>query len=264
MLSDQPQYDVAVIGAGPAGISAAVRVRWVKRDLAIPCKVALIDPSPPGGLTKLGTTNMIGPGWIYSAKSLHPHLTKDIERFNIPQIRTRARSVTRSDDRFEVRLEDETTLSARTVILAMGMRQSANEQQFWKRGLAATSLGIEASVHKIIGWLRDPKNEHVVVVGSSKLSNLFPLVAAHRRTGTRLTFIIEPTLGHTCLIPASMVPGELIHGTISSLEGDDRLRRVTIDCDDRSNRVLEPVSLVAIDFLSYEGNLIDPGEDTRA
>src|SRR4051794_4159185 len=132
-------YDVIVVGAGPAGIAAAVRVRWVKRYLAVPCKVALVDPSSLGGLTVLGTTNMIGPGWIYSAKSLRPHLTKDIARFSIPHIRDRVLRVEDRRNHFRVEMAAGTSLSARAVILCPGMRLLSEEARFWKRGLTATS-----------------------------------------------------------------------------------------------------------------------------
>ena len=42
--------DVVVIGAGPAGLAAATRVRWVKGYHAVPSSVLVVVPGESGGL----------------------------------------------------------------------------------------------------------------------------------------------------------------------------------------------------------------------
>jgi hypothetical protein len=216
--------------------------------------VALIDPAPLGGLTGLGTTNMIGPGWIYSAASLRPHLTKDIERFRIPHLTQRAVHVAASGGRFAVRLGDGGVVSARTVILCPGMRLLSGEAPYWKRGISATSLGVEPTVQKIVGWLGDPRHRHIVFVGSAKLANLFRVIAEHRKPQHRITFVIEPNLGYRAPGPeaATPAPGDVVHGTIVRLGGEGRLRDIAVATEGGELHPVTDIDLLAIDFLSYE------------
>ena len=81
--------DVAVLGAGPAGLAAALRVRWVKGYHPIPSSVALIDPGPPGGLAAIGGCVMTGPSFAGDARATLDPLLRDLEALQIPHIAER-------------------------------------------------------------------------------------------------------------------------------------------------------------------------------
>ena len=250
-MNSQFDYDVIVVGAGPAGISSAVRVRWLKRYHMVPCKVAVVDPAATlGGLSTMGTTHFIGPGWRYNAEDINQLLVSDIERFQIPHIQERVTSVKKINNVFEIKLSSGTILTSRSVILCPGMKLLTREAHFWNRGVTATSMGIDAVVKKLKEWINDPKYEKIVIAGSAKLSNLIPFVEGNCREGCSVEFVVEPTHGY---LNTNVPEGtNIIHGTVVALEGDKFLQKVIVEDEHGNRKIINDVNLFVIDFLSYE------------
>jgi thioredoxin reductase (NADPH) len=243
-------YDVLVIGAGPAGIAAATRVRWVKRYHVVPCKVGLIDPCSLGGLTQMGTCIMTGPGWVYSEETIRPLLTGDVERLEIPHVRERARSVVKRGGVFEVELEGGGCLRARCVVLACGMKMLDREPELWGRGVTATSMGVAWAAAKIREWVSSGAHRSIVFVGTERLANIMSLADQARRADVEVRYVVEPIAGHPI---ARIERPDTLHGTVVALHGDDALTGLTVEeTDGGSRRELSPVDLMVIDFLSYE------------
>ncbi len=249
-MTRSADYDLLVVGAGPAGIAAATRARWVKRHHAIPCKVAIIDPAPAGGLTRMGTCIMTGPAWIYTNETIEPLLVSDLERLEIPQLRQRACAIAHGEDgALSVSLDSGQRVSAHAVILACGMKTLHREAELWNRGVTATSMGFEWAASKVKRWVSSGEYRHIVFVGSDKLTNLIAFVDEHRAPGTQVSFVLEPIVGVS--EPSGLVRDDVFHGIVSNLEGGERLTSVHIVGSDGGTRQL-PADLLVVDFLSYE------------
>ncbi|HKP59581.1 MAG TPA: NAD(P)/FAD-dependent oxidoreductase [Polyangiales bacterium] len=250
-MSAAPDYDVLVIGAGPGGIAAAMRVRWVKRYSVVPCHVAIIDPCTPGGLTQMGTCIMTSPSWIYTDETIKPYLIDDLSRFDVPHLRTRVTSIERQGDVFRVHCSDGTVPSARCVIVCCGMKMLVREPELWNKGVTATSMGIEWAAGKVRNWVQDAKHRRVVFVGSDKLSNLIPLARKCRAAHVDLRFVLEPIVGAPAQPPAA--ESDTLFGTVVEMTGQDGLRSITVQhAETGQTTVIEDIDLLVVDFLSYE------------
>ncbi len=130
--------DVLVIGGGPAGLSAVTRLRWMKTFNPTPLSIVLVNSGPLGGLAKLGNSILTGPSLAFPAGELVTRLKKDLNTYPAPIINQKAVSIIKSADHFITTLEDGTKLSSISVIMACGMLDLRNIQQFWQRGVTAT------------------------------------------------------------------------------------------------------------------------------
>jgi thioredoxin reductase len=245
----RPDYDVLVIGGGPAGIAAAVRTRWVKRYHVVPCKVAIVEPATLGGLTQMGTCIMTGPGWVYNHETIRPFLLDDVSRFALPHIQDRALAVIKDGDRFRVELAGRPPLSARVVVVCCGMKMLSREPQLWGHGVTATSMGIEAAIEKIRGWVTDPKHRRVVFAGSRRLLDYVGFIDGARAPGVDVQYIVEPIAGEALAAPDH--PNVTI-GTVVEMKGQERLDALVSDTGAGARKILDGVDLFVVDFLSYE------------
>jgi thioredoxin reductase (NADPH) len=251
-MSEAPDYDVLVIGGGPAGIASAMRARWVKRYSVVPCNVAIIDPCSLGGLTQMGTCIMTSPGWLYTDETIRPFLVDDVGRFEVPHLRKRVTGVERVAQGFRVSCADGTAPTARCVIVCAGMKMLVREPELWNHGVTATSMGIEWVANKIRHWVTDPKHRRVVFVGSDKLINVMPLARRVRAPHVDVRFVLEPTVGARAA--GALEPAPDVHlGTVIEMKGDDHLREITIQHPETGEvSVISDVDLLIVDFLSYE------------
>lgn len=244
-----PVFDVLVIGGGPAGISAAVRARWVKRYHVVPCKVALVDPGTLGGLTQMGTCIMTGPSWAYTHETIRPLLLADVERLAIPQVRERVSNVRKTEEGFAVSLANGEVLTTRAVILSCGMKMLCREPEFWGRGVTATSMGIEWVTDKIQEWVSDASRRRIVFAGSSKLTNMMGLVDRHKAPSVDVVFVVEPIAGSSTV---AINRSDTIVGTIVEMHGEAALKRLAVERPDGTRVWIEDVDLLVVDFSSYE------------
>ena len=146
--------DVAIIGGGPAGMSAAVRCRWVKSYRSLPCSVAVFEPGTLGGLAGWRTCSITGPGYRYLGDGLIQRIATDFERYRIPVVPERVVSLHRDKGLFILETDTGTRVRALSVIVATGMRALAGERTSSVAACSSPTWATSTSPSSSIAWPR--------------------------------------------------------------------------------------------------------------
>ncbi len=159
-------HDVIVIGAGPAGMSAALRARRPKTFDYLPSDVLVLEEGEPGGISSWKETYFTSPGWTYKRDELRSMLMAEIERFCIPLRGERVLSADLSGKIKRI-ITDKGEYEALALVIATGMRNGANEWKYFGKGLYATLRSVDvikSTYREICG-----KHERIAFVGSEKM-----------------------------------------------------------------------------------------------
>lgn len=183
--------DVVVIGAGPAGLAAATRVRWVKGYHALSGSVCLVESGTPGGLLRWGSCVLTGPGWAMAGEKLAEQLLDEVARLRIPVVAARALSLERHGGLLHTRLHDGRVLRSLAVVVATGLRPLGNEAQYYLRGVRITFKGYEHFPALIRQCAEDAAGRGLVVVGNGETRQLAALLAAHASGAGPVTLLIH-------------------------------------------------------------------------
>ncbi len=185
-------YDAIIIGAGPAGMAAATRLRWVKTSLAVPASVVLLDPAGAGGLAAMGKIALSGPGFSFDGAELAASVRTDIEKLEIPVLREAATGLACVDGVWEVRTATR-TLRGLAVILATGLRCLSNEAELMRAGrLGLLSGGYTQATDRFRHWSGHMRGQRLVLIGGASLAEDLPRYRAADDGRNTVDALLEP------------------------------------------------------------------------
>lgn len=125
-------YDIAIIGAGPAGLSAALNCKIRNKS------VILFGKDSKKITSTSYIRNYLGFGEI-SGKELNENFKKSLEGFDIERSEKRVKTVYAMGTYFAIEIENQNEMvEAKSVILASGMdlkKDLENEEKFFAKGV---------------------------------------------------------------------------------------------------------------------------------
>jgi thioredoxin reductase len=214
--------DLVVVGAGPAGLAASIRARWVKTSYAVPASVLLLDPAGIGGIAAMGNICLTGPSFGFRGSELIARLRADVEHLEIPVLREAAVGLAQDGQCWIVQTP-ERAIRCLAVILATGLRRLSNEALLASHGfLTFLAGGYTSAARRFHHWSIDHMGQRMALIGGASMASeteRFRQSDQHRNT---LIFLCEPTQR----VLAYRQEGETIqltvddHGAMRQLEAD--------------------------------------------
>ncbi|PMS14622.1 thioredoxin reductase [Trinickia dabaoshanensis] len=222
-------YDVAIVGAGPAGLAAAVYA--ATEGLS----VAVFDQRAPGGQAGASARieNYLGFPTGISGQALAARAYQQALKFGAHlAIPSRVAGVTRQDDRFVLALEDGQSIGARTVVVACGAAYRkpavANLDRFEGRGIYYWASPIEAKL---------AKGQDIVLIGGGNSAGQAVVFLANFARSVRVLIrgaSLESSMSKYLIDRIAALPNVTVCTgcTLDALEGDEAgLARVVIRHD---------------------------------
>lgn len=227
-MADKTYYDLIILGAGPAGMTAAVYAARKQMDM-------LVITENVGGQTTWSSDieNYLGFRLI-TGPELVAKFEEHVNTFSIPREFTRVTGLTRPGPAFRVETEDGRSFAARAVIVATGKSPRTlgvpGEKQFTGRGVTYCAT--------CDGPLFAGKNVAVVGGGNSGLDAAIQLMKICPKV---YIVEVEPRLrADQVMVSQARAAGnvEILTGTsVSDILGDGFVNAVTVATGGEARRL---------------------------
>ena len=223
-VQDDAVFDVAVVGAGPSGLAAAVYA--ASEGLA----TIVVEKLAPGG--QAGTSskieNYLGFPTGISGQALAARAQVQAQKFGARLAVSRAvRGIDCASKPYRLQMEDDSTFQARSIIVATGARYRkldvANYEHFEGQGIQYAATGVEAGLCA---------GSDVVVVGGGNSAGQAAVFlsrsVAHVHMLVRSDGLAE-TMSDYLLQRIDCSDKITLHANteVTALSGDDYLREIT-------------------------------------
>lgn len=235
MIAPNEQFDVVIIGGGPAGLSCAV---WCS-DLGL--RAILIDENAEFGGNLHNIYNPISnyPGLVTAnGREMSEHLVDHAKRFGSP-LRGGLRAVRVDPNEHVVELEDGTRLRSRAIVFATGVRRRKlgieGENAFDGRGIlksGSTSLDLVAGKAVAIVGGGDAAMENAVLL-SKTAATVYVVHRGHRLSARSEFADASTSAGNVSILLGHKVTAINGTGIIESINveniRDHTVRSIRID-----------------------------------
>lgn len=236
-------YDIIVVGGGPAGLSAAIRARRVRTYNLLPASVLVLNNSEPGGLCNWKEVYITGPGWSYKGDALLSNLMDDVSRYNIE---IRKEEVTGANLGKEVKVVSTKEGHYRSlgVIIATGMKKVWNEKNYLGKGLLATLKGYKFMEEQFESLCSENPGKTITFVGTAEVDKTLSFFKKINKDRLVVQVVVEPNIAD-----GKNLPNHAVKGWLSRVYGEDKVEGVEVESDGQLRQI--KTDFVLIDFESY-------------
>lgn len=236
-------YDIIVIGGGPAGLCAAIRARRVRTYNLLPSSVLVINDSEPGGLCNWKEVYMTGPGWSYKGDELVNLLKNDISRYNI-EVKKEEVVGAELIPKVKVVRTKEGDYKSLGVIVATGMKKVVNERKYLGKGLLATLKGYRFMEDQFNNLCSENEGKTITFIGTEEVDKTLDFFHNINNKRMKVQVVCEPPI-----FDKKSLPENTTVAWLGKIYGDEKVEGIEV-LEDKGKKNIT-TDFVLIDFESY-------------